>query len=391
MRRRPHPADAAAHQRTCCSRIGATDPVRLAATRKRTSPARHRVSSVQQAHFGSQSRRRKGGMGCHIQRAGLAAACLLLALAGCGSSSSPASNASSSATAASPTAAPGGAPSWPAPPDPLQVTAAAGLKPERFETLIHHVHSHLDVFVNGVAVRVPAGIGINIQDPGVQRSQLADGSTGYGGIQRCAQPCISPLHTHDDSGILHTESASSVPHRLGQFFIEWGVRLTPSCVGGYCPPTSIKDYVDGQLFGGDPRTIELTNAKEIAIVIGRAAKDHSGDRRSLRRLALASVSGPRWPATSAQAHVPPAHHELCPRMRERRLAAWVAPMPRPARVVWPRSWRGLPERGRPTGARTRSRPPDRARGARWRRSSTLAVARWPMCGLHSGRRDSRYG
>jgi hypothetical protein len=149
---------------------------------------------------------------------------------------------------------------------------AAGLKPEPFETLIHHVHSHLDVFVNGVAVRVPAGIGINVHDPGVQSSPVADGTTGYGGIKRCAQPCISPLHTHDDSGILHTESPSPVPHRLGQFFIEWGVRLTPSCVGTFCRPTSIKIFVNGHPFAGDPRTIELTDMKEIAVVIGTPPK-----------------------------------------------------------------------------------------------------------------------
>jgi hypothetical protein len=164
------------------------------------------------------------------------------------------------------------APSWPAPPDPLQLTVAAHLKPERFETLIHHVHSHLDVFVNGAAVRVPAGIGINIHDPGVQHSQLPDGSIGYGGIRLCAKPCISPLHTHDDSGILHTESPSPVPHRLGQFFVEWGVRLTPKCVSSYCRPTSIKIFVDGQPFVGDPRRIQLTDQKEIAIVIGTPPK-----------------------------------------------------------------------------------------------------------------------
>lgn len=40
-------------------------------------------------------------------------------------------------------------------------------------------------------------------------------------------PCISPLHTHDTTGSLHTESATAVPNRLGQFFTEWGVIGTP--------------------------------------------------------------------------------------------------------------------------------------------------------------------
>lgn len=206
----------------------------------------------------------------HMALAGLAALCL--SSAGCGGSSSSSVTSGTSVSTAHP-ATGANAPSWPAPPDPLQLTVAAGLKPEPFETLIHHVHAHLDVFVNGAAVRVPAGIGINIHDPGVHSSPLADGTTGYGGIQRCAQPCISPLHTHDDTGILHTESPSPVPNRLGQFFIEWGVRLTPACVGSYCrPATNIKIYVDGRPVAGDPRRIMLTDHEEIAIVIGTPPK-----------------------------------------------------------------------------------------------------------------------
>jgi len=40
-------------------------------------------------------------------------------------------------------------------------------------------------------------------------------------------------------------------------------------VGGYCKPdTSVLIYVDGKKFTGDPTTIELSDKKEIAIVIG---------------------------------------------------------------------------------------------------------------------------
>ena len=154
----------------------------------------------------------------------------------------------------------------------MRRTLAAGLVPERKESFIHHVHSHLDVFINGRPVIVPAALGINIHDPGVHTFPAPDGSKGYGGIQLCDKPCISPLHTHDDTGILHTESASAVPHRLSQLFTEWGVRLSRSCVGGYCRPTSIQVFVDGKRYTGSPRTIELTNHKEIAIVIGTPPK-----------------------------------------------------------------------------------------------------------------------
>ena len=127
---------------------------------------------------------------------------------------------------------------WAAPTNPLELAASAGLQPETKETLHFHVHAHLDVFIDGSAVQVPAGIGINITDPNVQHGQW-NGDPAYGGITGCAQPCISPLHTHDDSGVLHTESANSTPNRLGQFFTEWNVPLTSTCVGTYCMPATL--------------------------------------------------------------------------------------------------------------------------------------------------------
>ena len=186
---------------------------------------------------------------------------LVLALAGCGDKS----GSKQSSPAPRPAT---GAPPWPAPPNPMKLTRKAGLFPERAEFLQYHVHAHLDVFVNGKPIRVPAGIGIDIKDPGVTSEKLADGTTSYGGIELCRRVCISPLHTHDDTGVLHTETKTVQPNRLGQFFTEWAVRLTPECVGGYCKPKApIAIYVDGQAYDGDPRDIELSDGKEI----GRAS------------------------------------------------------------------------------------------------------------------------
>ena len=173
----------------------------------------------------------------------------------------------SSTTSASP--APDPAVVWPAPPDPMARAVEAGLKPGPREYMTNHVHAHLDVFVDGKPVTVPAGIGIKIDDPAVRRFNEPDGSVGYGGIQLCNQPCISPLHTHDVTGIIHTESASPKPNTLRELFVEWGVALSDSCVGEFCSPTTIAIYINGVLRAGDPRTIELTDLEEIAIVIGK--------------------------------------------------------------------------------------------------------------------------
>jgi hypothetical protein len=115
-------------------------------------------------------------------------------------------------------------------------------------------------------VLVPAGVGIKIDDPGVKHSS---DPVAYGGIDLCDAPCISPLHTHDETGVIHTESETPQPNTLGQFFVEWNVKLDESCVGDFCrPETPIEIYIDGEKFGGDPRTILLTQGKQIAIVIG---------------------------------------------------------------------------------------------------------------------------
>lgn len=194
-----------------------------------------------------------------------AAAVLLLVLSGCGGNK----ESTATTTHAAPTPATGAAP-WPAPPNPMALTRKAGLTPEAHEFVFLHVHSRLFVFVNGKPVTVPAGIGIDIDNPAVHSGKLEDGSTAYGGIAPpCAVPCISPLHTHDDTGVLHTEAKENQFNTLGELFTEWDVRLDTNCVGGYCKPKApIAVYVDGDRYTGDPRNIKLEDKKAIAIVIG---------------------------------------------------------------------------------------------------------------------------
>jgi len=194
---------------------------------------------------------------------------VLVCLVGCSSSGKSASP----STNTRPGPATGAVP-WPAPADPMARARAAGLTPLGYETLQHHVHAHLDVFVDGVHQLVPAGIGINTKDPAVHSGQIA-GGPAYGSIDpACTQPCISPLHTHAVTGILHTESPVNVDNTLGELFVEWGVTLNTKCVGGYCTPNwKIAFYEGGKRYTGDPTKIALTNFKEIAIVIGNPPTD----------------------------------------------------------------------------------------------------------------------
>ena len=128
---------------------------------------------------------------------------------------------------------------------------ALGLPALSQEGTALHIHQHLDVFVNGRRVVVPAGIGID------EVAQF-----------------ISPLHTHDPSGIVHVESPDIRTFTLGQFFGVWGVRLTPRCLGGYCAAGArrLRVYVDGKPVPGDPRLVVLEPHEEIVVAFGTAAQ-----------------------------------------------------------------------------------------------------------------------
>jgi hypothetical protein len=198
---------------------------------------------------------------------------LALALGGC--TGTPAASPSQAAQANPVTQAPAtpratATSMWPAPANAMELTAAAGLVPETIEHLEFHVHAHLDIFLDGQEVLVPAAIGINITDPQVIAFTESDGSFSYGGIETpCSTPCISPLHTHAEFGTIHTESATPAQPTLGQFFIEWNVELSETCVGEHCEPdTEIAFYVNAEPYTGDPNDIELADQTLIVIVIG---------------------------------------------------------------------------------------------------------------------------
>jgi hypothetical protein len=162
----------------------------------------------------------------------------------------------SGAPSVDPTTLPGilkGPAPWPANTDDLEARLSAlGLPALSAEGTELHIHQHLDLYVNGTKQVVPAQIGI-VTSP---------------------QVVFSPLHTHDTSGIIHVESPTVRTFTLGEFFDVWGVRLTPTCIGGYCTQgdRSLRVYVDGQLATGDPTTLELFAHEEIVVTYGTKAE-----------------------------------------------------------------------------------------------------------------------
>jgi hypothetical protein len=129
---------------------------------------------------------------------------------------------------------------------------ALGLPALKVEGVRLHTHEHLDLYLDGRHVAVPAGIGIGRDTGGT---------------------FFSPLHTHDRAGILHVESSTVRPYTLGMFFRVWGVRLSATCIGDECAGSGKKllAFVDGVRVVGDPARIPLREREEIVLAFGTAA------------------------------------------------------------------------------------------------------------------------
>ena len=120
--------------------------------------------------------------------------------------------------------------------------APLGLSQLGAEGTVLHIHQHLDLYVNGKKVTLPALIGI------YDNSYLTE------------------LHVHDNSGVIHVESPVQKTFTLGQLFGEWGVKLTANCVGSYCG--HVKWWVNGTRITGDPAQLDLRAHQEIVIAAG---------------------------------------------------------------------------------------------------------------------------
>jgi len=108
-----------------------------------------------------------------------------------------------------------------------------------------HEHANLRIFVRGEAVTVPVDIGL-------------DGDTH------------ASLHTHDEAGTIHVESAAERDFTLGEFFDVWGVRLTATCIGGYCEAGSetLQTFVGGVEVSGAERDIVLDDRTVVVLAFG---------------------------------------------------------------------------------------------------------------------------
>jgi len=106
-----------------------------------------------------------------------------------------------------------------------------------------HIHSHVTIMANKQNITIPQNTGIDIQ-----------------------KNCMSSLHTHDTSGVVHIEAPIKKDFTLGDFFYKWGKPLSSTQVLDYQTDMehALKVYVDGKEVS-DPSTIILKDHEEIFI------------------------------------------------------------------------------------------------------------------------------
>jgi hypothetical protein len=118
-----------------------------------------------------------------------------------------------------------------------------GIRCDKKEHFVSHIHVHLDIFINGEELVIPSNIGI-----------IPDN-------------CIYWMHTHDDTGVIHIESPENRTFTLGQFFHIWGETFSNNQIFDNNNNT-LNVYVNGKKVDSkaDYRQIPLVEHDEIAIL-----------------------------------------------------------------------------------------------------------------------------
>lgn len=129
---------------------------------------------------------------------------------------------------------------------PQPALAISGVECQGSESFVNHVHSHLDLFVDGQRQEVPAQVGIL--------------SSPY---------CLFWLHTHSTDGVIHVESPTKKQFTLGQFLDIWNQTGSSKGLFSAVEGKPVTAYVNGTQFQGDYRSIPLESRQEITMAYGK--------------------------------------------------------------------------------------------------------------------------
>jgi len=134
------------------------------------------------------------------------------------------------------------------------------VKNESENKIINHIHTSLNVTLNEDMLLVPNGIGINStlwNDHSLDKYGTKSKSTTFGVIN----PAMSPLHTHDSSGIIHVESTEIKNYTLGQFLQIWGINLENRIVALLVDGNPANGYSNHTLSDNERLTLIIRNQR----------------------------------------------------------------------------------------------------------------------------------
>lgn len=132
-------------------------------------------------------------------------------------------------------------------------------RPTMDQGVSYHVHVHVDIFVNGVQKRIPAGAGID-------QPRLYEQIPGGEFVDNSGSSCLYWLHVHANDGIIHVEAPHQQDFVLGQFFDIWGQPLSSTQVGP--AQGQVTAFVNGKVWTASPRDIPLASQSVIQLDVG---------------------------------------------------------------------------------------------------------------------------
>jgi len=119
--------------------------------------------------------------------------------------------------------------------------------------MLSHNHIQLNVTLNGKPIEVPSGIGI--KQMGVGENSLLYGDHT---LDQYGMDGMSPLHTHDDSGLIHVESNTVRNFKLGEFLSIWrGLDTNGKVVKASVRDTPVSDFQNIVLNDGEKIKLEI--------------------------------------------------------------------------------------------------------------------------------------
>ncbi len=132
-------------------------------------------------------------------------------------------------------------------PSVAQGDPVSGISCDAMEGQRLHIHQHLVIFDHGKTLDIPPNVG-----------------------QVPVKRCLYWLHTHTPDGIIHIEAPQDRTFTLGDFFKIWGQPLsrTTAATAHAKKGSTLRIWVDGKSFKGDPRTIALKSHTDIVIEAG---------------------------------------------------------------------------------------------------------------------------